>query len=109
MTATSKRIRFKYLLPIYTFVAMISVTCMTLLVNRKKARALLSRFVVDKDGNRVGESISVYKDLLIIKREGDYYAVPLKHVDASGEELRVRGVVQWKKAAEMAEEWEQRV
>jgi hypothetical protein len=82
---------------------------MALLVNRKKARSLLSRFVVDKNGDRVGESISVHRDLLIIKREGDFYAVPLKHVDASGEELRVKGIVQWEKAAEMAEEWKQHV
>ncbi len=80
-----------------------------ILVTRKKARSLLSRFVVDKDGNRAGESISVYKDLLIIKREGTFYAVPLKHVDAHGDELRVKGIVQWEKAAEMAEEWNQRV
>lgn len=83
--------------------------CLTLLVSRKKDRSLLSRFVIDKHGNRVGESISVYNDLLIIKRKGDYYAVPLKHVDVSGEELRVKGVVQWEKAAEMAEEWKQHV
>jgi len=88
---------------------MIPVACMALLVNRKKARSLLSRFVVDKNGDRVGESISVHRDLLIIKREGDFYAVPLKHVDASGEELRVKGIVQWEKAAEMAEEWKQHV
>ncbi|MBS3772771.1 MAG: hypothetical protein KGY55_01055, partial [Candidatus Thermoplasmatota archaeon] len=80
-----------------------------ILVTRKRARSLLSRFVVDKDGNRAGESISVYKDLLIIKREGDFYAVPLKHVDAAGDELRVKGIVHWEKAAEMAEEWKQRV
>ncbi len=88
---------------------MIPVACMALLVNRKKARSLLSRFVVDKNGDRVGESISVHRDLLIIKREGGFYAVPLKHVDASGEELRVKGIVQWEKAAEMAEEWKQHV
>lgn len=88
---------------------MIAAACLALLVNRKKIRSLLSRFVVDKNGDRVGESISVHRDLLIIKREGEFYAVPLKHVDASGEELRVKGVVQWEKAAEMAEEWKQHV
>ena len=82
---------------------------MTLAVNRKKTRSLLSRFVVDKNGNRVGESISIHKDLLIIKRESDYYAVPLQHVETKDEELRVKGIVQWEKAAEMAEEWKKRV
>ena len=53
----------------------------------------------------MGESISVYKDLLIIKRENDYYAVPLAHVEKVDHELRVRGVVQWERALDMAQEW----
>lgn len=75
------------------------------LVKAKNHLSLLSRFVVDKDGNRVGESISVFKDLLIIKRDMDYYAVPLAHVEKHNDELRVRGVMQWKQAKELAEAW----
>lgn len=78
-------------------------------VKRKDALSLLSRFVADKNGNRIGESISVHKDLLIIKKEGDYYAIPLKHVDVKDGEIHVKGVVQWKIAKKMAEEWKQDV
>jgi len=78
-------------------------------VKRKNALSLLSRFVADKKGNRIGESISVYDDLLIIKKEGDYYAVPLKHVEMKDEEIHVKGVVQWEIARKMAEEWKKNV
>jgi hypothetical protein len=75
------------------------------LVKAKNHLSLLSRFVIDKNGNRVGESISVFNDLLIIKRNDDYYAVPLVHVEQHNDELRVRGVVHWERAKELAEGW----
>ncbi len=76
---------------------------------KKNVLSLLSRFVVDKDGNRVGESISVHKDLLIIKKGGDYYAVPLKHVEVKDDEIHVKGIVKWDMAKKMAEEWKKNV
>ena len=86
-----------------SFIVFLSIISM---VKARNHLSLLSRFVVDKDGNRVGESISVFKDLLIIKRNTDYYAVPLAHVEKhDDEQLRVRGVMQWKQAKEMAEAW----
>ena len=79
------------------------------LVKRKDVFSLLSRFVVDKEGRRMGESISVYKDLLIIKRNGKFYAIPLKHVEVGKEELHVKGVVQWEIAEKLAKEWKKNV
>ncbi|KAA0002714.1 MAG: hypothetical protein FE048_03235 [Thermoplasmata archaeon] len=79
------------------------------LVKRKDALSLLSRFVVDKEGRRIGESISVYKDLLIIKKNGKFYAIPLKHVEVRKEELYIKGVVQWDVAEKLAREWRKNV
>ncbi|MCD6299098.1 MAG: hypothetical protein J7L93_00635 [Thermoplasmata archaeon] len=78
-------------------------------VKKKDALSLLSRFVADKNGNRIGESISVHNDLLIIKKDGDYYAVPLKHVEMRDGEIHVKGIVQWEIARKMAEEWKKNV
>ena len=75
------------------------------LVKAKDNLSLLSRFVIDKDGNRVGESISVFNDLLVIKRHDNYFAVPLAHVERYNDELRVRGVIQWERAKELADGW----
>jgi hypothetical protein len=75
------------------------------LVKAKDHLSLLSRFVVDKDGNRIGESISVFDDLLVIKRHDEYFAVPLAHVKHHNDELQVIGVIQWERAKELAEGW----
>ena len=80
-----------------------------LLIKKKDVLSLLSRFVVDKEGKRIGESISVYKDMLIIKKNGKFYAIPLKHVEVGKEELHVKGVVQWDIAEKLAEGWKKNV
>ena len=72
---------------------------------KKKKFSLLARFVVDSNGKKIGESISVYEDLLIIKKDGNYYAIPLKHVEVKDNKIRLRGIVQWDKAKELAERW----
>jgi len=65
----------------------------------------IARFVVDSEGKRIGESISVFEDLLIIKKEEKFYAIPFKHVELKGEEIHVKGVIQWDKAEELAKRW----
>ncbi|MCD6481325.1 MAG: hypothetical protein J7L31_03515 [Thermoplasmata archaeon] len=65
----------------------------------------VARFVVDSQGKRIGESISVFEDMLIIKKGEKFYAIPFKHVEMRGEEIRVRGIVQWDKAEALAKRW----
>ncbi|MCD6512513.1 MAG: hypothetical protein J7K61_02795 [Thermoplasmata archaeon] len=73
---------------------------------RKKDRlSLLARFVVDAEGRRIGESISIFEDMIIIKKGGDYYAIPLKHVSVDNDNIRVRGIIQWDRAKELAKRW----
>lgn len=79
------------------------------LVKKKDKLSLLSRFVVDKEGRRIGESISVLDDLLVIKKNGKFYAIPLKHVEVRKEELYLRGVIQWDVAEKLAKEWKKHV
>ena len=67
--------------------------------------AYIARFVVDSEGKRIGESISVFEDLLIIKRDDKFYAIPFKHVELKGDEIHVKGIIQWKKAEELARRW----
>ena len=71
----------------------------------RKKLSLLAKFVVDSEGKKIGESISFYEDMLIIKKNSDYYAIPLKHVELKGGKILVRGIVQWEKAKELAREW----
>ena len=65
----------------------------------------IARFVVDSQGKRIGESISIFEDMLIIKKGGKFYAIPFKHVEMKGDEIHVKGIVQWDRAEELAKRW----
>jgi hypothetical protein len=65
----------------------------------------IARFVIDSEGNRIGESISIYKDLLIIRKENEFYAIPFRHIEKKDENIIVKGVIEWGNAKKLAEEW----
>ncbi|MEM1514005.1 MAG: DUF5749 family beta-barrel protein [Candidatus Thermoplasmatota archaeon] len=65
----------------------------------------IARFIIDSEGNRIGESISVYKDLLIIKRNNEFYAIPFRHIEKKDENIIVKGAIEWENAKKLAEEW----
>lgn len=66
---------------------------------------LLCRFVLGGAGKKVGESIAVDEDILIIKSEDKYLGIPLKHIEEEGKTLLVKGLVDRDKAEEMGEKW----
>jgi len=66
---------------------------------------LLCRFVLDGLGVKLGESIALNDDIIIIKDGKKYLGIPLKHVDEYGDKLIVKGLVDKKKALKMGEEW----
>ena len=74
----------------------------------QKYKGLISKFVVDREGNRIGETISFDGDLVIIKQQGTYLAVPLKHIEVSKDNVRVRGIVEWDNALQMGELWKKK-
>jgi|Deesub1362A_J573_1020465.scaffolds.fasta_scaffold03663_3 hypothetical protein len=71
----------------------------------KNKFSYLARFIVDSEGKRIGESISVFEDLLIIKKGDKFYAIPFKHVELKDNEIHLKGIVQWDKAEELARRW----
>ena len=66
---------------------------------------LLCRFVTDGTGRKIGESVSVDDDILIIKSGSKFLGVPLKHIEEKGKTILVKGLVDYDKAYEMGEEW----
>ena len=66
---------------------------------------LLCRFVLDGIGRKIGESIAIDGDIIIIKARDKYLGVPLKHIEKEGEALTVKGMVDQDKAEEMGEHW----
>ena len=72
-----------------------------------KQDELICRFVLDGIGRKIGESVAVDDDVLIIKNGGKYLGVPLKHVEINGKTLVVKGLIDRGKAEMMGEKWRQ--
>jgi hypothetical protein len=66
---------------------------------------LLCRYVVDGIGRKIGESIAVDEDILIIKSGKKYLGVPLKHIEEEERTLLVKGLVDKDKAEVIGEKW----
>ncbi len=65
----------------------------------------LSRFVKDKMGKDLGESIGLDGERLIIKDRMDFYRIPLKSVVLMDDHIRITGRVNWKKARKEGDKW----
>ena len=66
---------------------------------------LLCRFVLDGAGRKIGESVAIDKDVLIIKSGIKYLGVPLIHIENAGKTLLVKGLIEQDKAEVMGEKW----
>ncbi|MDH7506576.1 MAG: hypothetical protein QHH15_02150 [Candidatus Thermoplasmatota archaeon] len=66
---------------------------------------LLCRFVLDGAGRKIGESVALDDDILIIKSGNKYLGVPLVHIEDAGKTLLVKGLVEQDKAELMGEKW----
>jgi hypothetical protein len=67
--------------------------------------SLLCRFVLDGTGKKVGESVGIDNDIVIIKTKNRYLGVPLKHIEDEGKTLLVKGLVDDYNAEIMGEKW----
>ena len=74
--------------------------------NDECSDSLLCRFVVDGGGKRIGESICLSGDILIIKSGARFLGVPLKHIEEQESMLQVKGLVDLRKAYELGEQWQ---
>ena len=69
--------------------------------------SLLCRFVMDGAGRKVGESVAIDEDILIIKSGSKYLGIPLKHIEEEEKTLLVKGLVERDKAEILGEKWRQ--
>jgi len=70
-----------------------------------KINGLLCRFVLDGLGRKIGESVAVDDDIVIIKSGSKYLGVPLKHIEEDEKTLLVKGLVDQDKAEVLGEKW----
>ncbi len=67
--------------------------------------SMTCKFVLDSQGKKIGESVSVNEDILIIKSGSLFLGVPLKHVESGDKTLVVKGIFDFTKAYELGEKW----
>jgi len=67
--------------------------------------SMMCKFVIDGVGKKLGESVSIDDDILIIKSGSRFLGVPLKHVDPVEKTLVVKGLIDFTKAYELGEKW----
>jgi hypothetical protein len=68
---------------------------------------ILCRFVLDGVGVKIGESVAIDDDILIIKSGTKYLGVPLKHIEIEEKTLLVKGLIEKDNAEIMGEKWRQ--
>ena len=66
---------------------------------------MLARFVINSKGEKIGESIAVYDDLLIVKEKEYFLGIPLKHVSFEGKKLLAKGLIDTKMAKKLGDSW----
>ncbi len=67
--------------------------------------SMICKFVLDSTGKKIGESVSVNQDILIIKSGSLFLGVPLKHVESGEKTVVVKGIFDFTKAYELGEKW----
>ena len=67
--------------------------------------SMTCKFVLDGTGKKLGESVTIDHDVLIIKSGSRFLGVPLKHVEPLEKTLLVKGLIDFTKAYELGEKW----
>jgi len=67
--------------------------------------SMICKFVTDGIGRKIGESVSIDDDVLIIKSGSQFLGIPLKHVEPGEKTLVVKGLIDFTKAYELGEKW----
>lgn len=68
---------------------------------------LISRFVIDTEGNQLGETLTVTEGEVVLKREDGFYAVPPDAILEKSGTLLADGNIDWDEAKDAGERWEE--
>jgi len=67
--------------------------------------SIICKFVIDGTGKKIGESVSIDHDVLIIKSGSQFLGIPLKHIEPVEKSIMVKGLIDFTKAYELGEKW----
>ncbi|MDI6917657.1 MAG: hypothetical protein QMC80_07670 [Thermoplasmatales archaeon] len=69
------------------------------------SESLIPRFVVNKNGEKIGETIGMDGQRIILKKNGDFYSVPVSVLDEHLGELTIKKNIDWETAKALGERW----
>ena len=67
--------------------------------------SLIPRFVVNKSGEKIGETIGMDGQRIILKKNSDFYSIPVSVLDEHLGELIIEKDIDWEKAKALGERW----
>ena len=69
------------------------------------SESLIPRFVINKNGERIGETIGMDGQRIILKKDSDFYSIPVSVLDEHLGELIIEKDIDWEKAKALGERW----
>lgn len=66
---------------------------------------IIARFVISGNGTKIGETVALHDDLLIVKNSEHFLGIPLKHIEVVGTRVFVKGLMDKDKAIQLGEKW----
>lgn len=70
--------------------------------------SLLLRFVQDESGQRVGETVAIDGDRVVVKTPAGFVEVPAAKLQAKGDAVRLESGVDWDEARRLGDAWRER-
>lgn len=68
----------------------------------------LSRFILNADGERIGETIGIDGERIIMKREEDFFSVPIEAIEEKYGDLLLSKAIDWDESKTLGEEWREK-
>jgi hypothetical protein len=71
-------------------------------------RDVLCRYVVNRTGKQIGETLSTYEEKIVLKQKNQYLVIPLHALEQTENNLELKlneDEIDWKAAKELGKEW----
>lgn len=68
----------------------------------------LSRFVLNTDGERIGETVGIDGERIIMKREEDFFSIPKDAIEEKYGDLLLSKPIDWEESKALGEQWREK-
>lgn len=68
----------------------------------------LSRFVINKDGERIGETVGIEGERIIMKKDDDFFSIPINAIEEKYGDLLLSKGIDWEESKTLGEAWREK-